>query len=93
MFHFREHDSCNRKTTRKLLSLIHHVSLYITADINFLQIRFLMKSYSFIRETAPVVMKNTPKEGTVFLCSVAGVFIPQAYHYSQCRFQTLEKND
>uniref|UniRef100_A0A4W6EC15 O-acyltransferase n=1 Tax=Lates calcarifer TaxID=8187 RepID=A0A4W6EC15_LATCA len=27
------------------------------------QIRFLMKSYSFIRETAPVVMKNTPKEG------------------------------
>ncbi|KAF7664595.1 hypothetical protein LDENG_00169510 [Lucifuga dentata] len=27
------------------------------------QIRFLMKSYSFIRETAPVVMRNTPKEG------------------------------
>ncbi|XP_068171826.1 sterol O-acyltransferase 2 isoform X2 [Antennarius striatus] len=27
------------------------------------QIRFLMKSYSFIRETTPVVMKNTPKEG------------------------------
>ncbi|XP_019952247.2 sterol O-acyltransferase 2 [Paralichthys olivaceus] len=27
------------------------------------QIRFLMKSYSFIRETAPVIMKNTPKEG------------------------------
>uniref|UniRef100_A0A8C4F4T3 O-acyltransferase n=1 Tax=Dicentrarchus labrax TaxID=13489 RepID=A0A8C4F4T3_DICLA len=26
-------------------------------------IRFLMKSYSFMRETAPVVMKNTPKEG------------------------------
>ncbi|XP_035517644.1 sterol O-acyltransferase 2 [Morone saxatilis] len=27
------------------------------------QIRFLMKSYSFMRETAPVLMKNTPKEG------------------------------
>ncbi|KAM9813423.1 sterol O-acyltransferase 2 [Neosynchiropus ocellatus] len=27
------------------------------------QIRFAMKSYSFIRETAPAVMKNTPKEG------------------------------
>ncbi|KAL3058364.1 hypothetical protein OYC64_010519 [Pagothenia borchgrevinki] len=27
------------------------------------QIRFLMKSYSFIRETAPVIMRNTPKEG------------------------------
>uniref|UniRef100_A0A3Q3FK49 O-acyltransferase n=1 Tax=Labrus bergylta TaxID=56723 RepID=A0A3Q3FK49_9LABR len=27
------------------------------------QIRFLMKSYSFIRETAPVVMKNPTKEG------------------------------
>ncbi|XP_031709688.1 sterol O-acyltransferase 2 isoform X1 [Anarrhichthys ocellatus] len=27
------------------------------------QIRFLMKSYSFMRETAPVIMKNTPKEG------------------------------
>lgn len=25
----------------------------------------MMKSYSFIRETAPAVMKNTPKEGTV----------------------------
>uniref|UniRef100_A0A3B5PZE3 Sterol O-acyltransferase 2 n=1 Tax=Xiphophorus maculatus TaxID=8083 RepID=A0A3B5PZE3_XIPMA len=27
------------------------------------QIRFLMKTYSFIRETAPVILKNTPKEG------------------------------
>ncbi|XP_034442768.1 sterol O-acyltransferase 2 isoform X2 [Hippoglossus hippoglossus] len=27
------------------------------------QIRFVMKSYSFMRETAPVIMKNTPKEG------------------------------
>ncbi|XP_033937964.1 sterol O-acyltransferase 2 isoform X1 [Pseudochaenichthys georgianus] len=27
------------------------------------QIRFLMKSYSFIRETGPVIMRNTPKEG------------------------------
>ncbi|XP_075997252.1 sterol O-acyltransferase 2 isoform X3 [Genypterus blacodes] len=27
------------------------------------QIRFLMKSYSFMRETAPVIMRNTPKEG------------------------------
>uniref|UniRef100_A0AAQ4RS62 Sterol O-acyltransferase 2 n=1 Tax=Gasterosteus aculeatus aculeatus TaxID=481459 RepID=A0AAQ4RS62_GASAC len=27
------------------------------------QIRFLMKSYSFMRETAPVIMKNTPKQG------------------------------
>ncbi|XP_071400670.1 sterol O-acyltransferase 2 [Centroberyx affinis] len=27
------------------------------------QIRFLMKSYSFIRETVPVIMKSTPKEG------------------------------
>uniref|UniRef100_A0A3B5BBC1 Sterol O-acyltransferase 2 n=1 Tax=Stegastes partitus TaxID=144197 RepID=A0A3B5BBC1_9TELE len=27
------------------------------------QIRFLMKTYSFIRETTPVIMKNTPKEG------------------------------
>ncbi|XP_034022031.1 sterol O-acyltransferase 2 [Thalassophryne amazonica] len=27
------------------------------------QIRFLMKSYSFIRETAPVIMKSTPKQG------------------------------
>ncbi|XP_040890536.1 sterol O-acyltransferase 2 isoform X2 [Toxotes jaculatrix] len=27
------------------------------------QIRFLMKSYSFIRETVPVIMKDTPKEG------------------------------
>ncbi|XP_058486611.1 sterol O-acyltransferase 2 [Solea solea] len=27
------------------------------------QIRFVMKSYSFIRETAPAIMKNTPKEG------------------------------
>ncbi|XP_029005500.1 sterol O-acyltransferase 2 [Betta splendens] len=27
------------------------------------QIRFLMKSYSFIRETVPVIMRNTPKEG------------------------------
>ncbi|TNN82219.1 Sterol O-acyltransferase 1 [Liparis tanakae] len=27
------------------------------------QIRFLMKSYSFMRETAPVIVKNTPKEG------------------------------
>ncbi|KAG7244814.1 hypothetical protein INR49_029833 [Caranx melampygus] len=26
-------------------------------------IRFLMKSYSFIRETVPVMMRNTPKEG------------------------------
>lgn len=33
--------------------------------INFPQIRFLMKSYSLIRETAPVIMKNTPKEGNV----------------------------
>lgn len=33
--------------------------------MNFPQIRFLMKSYSFIRETAPGVMKNTPKDGTV----------------------------
>lgn len=29
------------------------------------QIRFLMKSYSFVRETAPVVMRNPPKDGTV----------------------------
>lgn len=28
------------------------------------QIRFMMKSYSFIRETAPLVMNNPPKEGT-----------------------------
>ncbi|XP_039864466.1 sterol O-acyltransferase 2 [Simochromis diagramma] len=27
------------------------------------QIRFLMKTYSFLRETAPVIMKNAPKEG------------------------------
>ncbi|XP_067361655.1 sterol O-acyltransferase 2 isoform X2 [Channa argus] len=27
------------------------------------QIRFLMKSYSFLRETAPAIMKTTPKEG------------------------------
>uniref|UniRef100_A0A665TNC5 Sterol O-acyltransferase 2 n=1 Tax=Echeneis naucrates TaxID=173247 RepID=A0A665TNC5_ECHNA len=27
------------------------------------QIRFLMKSYSFMRETAPVVMRNAPKKG------------------------------
>ncbi|XP_023148793.2 sterol O-acyltransferase 2 [Amphiprion ocellaris] len=27
------------------------------------QIRFLMKAYSFMRETTPVIMKNTPKEG------------------------------
>uniref|UniRef100_H2UJ06 O-acyltransferase n=1 Tax=Takifugu rubripes TaxID=31033 RepID=H2UJ06_TAKRU len=27
------------------------------------QIRFVMKSYSFIRETAPLVMNNPPKEG------------------------------
>ncbi|XP_007548828.1 sterol O-acyltransferase 2 [Poecilia formosa] len=27
------------------------------------QIRFLMKTYSFIRETAPVILKNAPKEG------------------------------
>lgn len=36
---------------------------------DLLQIRFLMKSYSFMRETVPVLMKNTPKEGTV-LCSI-----------------------
>lgn len=24
-----------------------------------------MKSYSFVRETAPVVMRNAPKDGTV----------------------------
>lgn len=30
----------------------------------FPQIRFVMKSYSFIRETAPLVMNNPPKEGT-----------------------------
>lgn len=29
------------------------------------QIRFLMKSYSFVRETAPVVMRNAPEHGTV----------------------------
>lgn len=39
-----------------------------TDCINFPQIRLLMKSYSFIRETAPAVMKNTPKEGTVPYC-------------------------
>ncbi|KAK2861894.1 hypothetical protein Q5P01_001427 [Channa striata] len=27
------------------------------------QIRFLMKSYSFLRETVPGIIKNTPKEG------------------------------
>lgn len=27
------------------------------------QIRFLMKSYSFVRETAPVVMRNAPEHG------------------------------
>lgn len=27
-----------------------------------------MKSYSFMRETAPVIMKNAPKEGTVLNC-------------------------
>uniref|UniRef100_A0A3P8VMX3 Sterol O-acyltransferase 2 n=1 Tax=Cynoglossus semilaevis TaxID=244447 RepID=A0A3P8VMX3_CYNSE len=27
------------------------------------QIRFLMKSYSFMRETAPAIIKNVPKEG------------------------------
>ncbi|KAF7208084.1 sterol O-acyltransferase 2 isoform X1 [Nothobranchius furzeri] len=27
------------------------------------QIRFMMKTYSFIRETAPVIIKNTPKKG------------------------------
>lgn len=40
--------------------------------INFSQIRFLMKSYSFMRETAPVIMKNTPKEGTVLNCIDVG---------------------
>lgn len=29
-----------------------------------------MKSYSFIRETVPAVMKNTPKEGTVLYGTV-----------------------
>lgn len=32
--------------------------------VMFPQIRFVMKSYSFIRETAPLVMNNPPKEGT-----------------------------
>lgn len=27
-----------------------------------------MKTYSFIRETAPVILKNTPKEGNVPWC-------------------------
>lgn len=27
------------------------------------QIRFVMKSYSFIRETLPVVLRNTPQKG------------------------------
>ncbi|XP_077458115.1 sterol O-acyltransferase 2 [Stigmatopora argus] len=31
------------------------------------QIRFLMKSYSFMRESAPVVMKNPPKQGEVHI--------------------------
>uniref|UniRef100_A0A3Q2QST3 Sterol O-acyltransferase 2 n=1 Tax=Fundulus heteroclitus TaxID=8078 RepID=A0A3Q2QST3_FUNHE len=32
------------------------------------QIRFQMKTYSFIRETAPVILKNPPKEGNVPCC-------------------------
>lgn len=41
------------------LLLIIHIKCVI-----FPQIRFVMKSYSFIRETAPLVMKNPPKEGS-----------------------------
>lgn len=29
-----------------------------------------MKTYSFLRETAPVIMKNTPKEGIVLKSGV-----------------------
>lgn len=42
-----------------ILLLIIHIKCVL-----FPQIRFVMKSYSFIRETAPLVMKNPPKEGT-----------------------------
>lgn len=36
-----------------------------------------MKSYSFIRETAPVVMRNTPKEGTIlYSIDVKCVYAP-----------------
>lgn len=42
-----------------VLLLIIHIKCVL-----FPQIRFVMKSYSFIRETAPLVMKNPPKEGT-----------------------------
>lgn len=42
-----------------VLLLIIHIKCVI-----FPQIRFVMKSYSFIRETAPLVMKNPPKEGS-----------------------------
>lgn len=61
-------NSCNKDDDLKLLLLTGCAVLHFTSRnicINFPQIRFLMKSYSFIRETAPVVMKNPPKEGTV----------------------------
>lgn len=45
------------------------------------QVRFVMKSYSFMRETAPAVMKSAPKDGTVLpdrTVLMSCVFTPQA---------------
>lgn len=59
--------SCWKDTMQKRLTLI----LQPTVHSNFVQssqIRFQMKTYSFIRETVPVCIKNCPKEGNVPYC-------------------------
>lgn len=59
--------------------------------IHFLQIRFLMKTYSFLRETAPVIMKNAPKEGIVLK---SGVFSLRALSLLTVTLpETRGKND
>lgn len=55
------------------------------------QIRFLMKSYSFMRETAPAIIKNVPKEGTIMYCCWVYLLLGQG-HYSPWHLaDTVEK--
>lgn len=60
-------DCVNNTASRWWIGLLLTDGLFLIIhfkDVLFPQIRFVMKSYSFIRETAPIVMKNPPKEGT-----------------------------
>lgn len=62
----QKHRLCQQHTFATVSSVITDSQLLIIhiEHVIFPQIRFVMKSYSFIRETAPLVMNNPPKEGT-----------------------------